>query len=120
MSVSKTILIGNLGNDPETTYAKSGNAITKFSLATTSTYKKEKKTSWHRIVAFGKLAEICGEYLKKGSMVYIEGRIEYGSYEKDGITRYTTDIIAEQMRMLGKREEGREGGHVPQDDDVPF
>jgi single-strand DNA-binding protein len=111
--VNKVILLGNLGNDPETKYTQSGMAITTLSLATTSVRKdkdgnQQEKTEWHRVKAFGKLGEICGEYLKKGRQVYIEGRIEYGSYEKDGIKHYTTDIVADDMQMLGGP--GGEGG----------
>ena len=108
--VNKVILLGNLGNDPEMKFTQGGMAIANMSLATTASKKVgdqyEDVTSWHRVKAFGKLAEICGEYLHKGSQVYIEGRIEYGSYEKDGVKHYTTDIIADEMRMLGPREGG--------------
>lgn len=104
--VNKVILIGNLGNDPDVKYTQGGMAITTISLATTSSRKNrdgeyEDKTEWHRVKLFGKLGEIAGEYLTKGKQVYIEGRIEYGSYEKDGVKHYTTDIIADQMQMLG-------------------
>ena len=113
--VNKVMLIGNLGNDPDVKYTQSGVAITTLSLATTSMRKDRdgepvEKTEWHRVKAFGKLGEICGEHLTKGRQVYIEGRIEYGSYEKDGVKHYTTDIIAEQMQMLGGGERGEHGG----------
>ncbi len=104
--INKVILVGNLGNDPETKYTQGGMAICTLSLATT-TVRKDKdgqqveKTEWHRVKLFGKLGEIAGEYLKKGRQVYIEGRIEYGSYEKDGVKHYTTDILADDMQMLG-------------------
>jgi single-strand DNA-binding protein len=117
--VNKVILVGNLGNDPETRYTQGGMAITTISLATTSVRKDkdgntQEKTEWHRVKLFGKLGEIAGEYLVKGRQVYIEGRIEYGSYEKDGVKHYTTDIIADEMQMLGggQREEG--GGRESQ------
>lgn len=105
--VNKVILVGNLGGDPELRYAPSGMAIANFSLATTETWKdksgaKQEKTEWHKIVAFNKLAEICGEYLNKGKQVYIEGRIQTRAWEgKDGNKRYTTEIVASSMQMLG-------------------
>ena len=104
--VNKVILVGNLGNDPEVKYTQGGMAITTLSLATTSVRKDKdgqqiEKTEWHRVKLFGKVGEIAGEYLKKGRQVYIEGRIEYGSYEKDGVKHYTTDVIGEDMQMLG-------------------
>lgn len=114
--VNKVILVGNLGNDPETKYTQAGMAITTISLATTSQRKdkdgeKVEKTEWHRVKMFGKLGEIAGEYLRKGSQCYIEGRIEYGSYDKEGVKHYTTDIIADEMQMLGgKSEVGQSGG----------
>ncbi|MFZ5655633.1 MAG: single-stranded DNA-binding protein [Pseudomonadota bacterium] len=113
--VNKVILVGNLGNDPEVKYTQGGMAITTLSLATTSVRKdrdgnQQEKTEWHRVKLFGKLGEIAGEYLKKGRQVYIEGRIEYGSYEKDGVKHYTTDIIADEMQMLGGGSEGGTGG----------
>ena len=113
--INKVILVGNLGNDPETRYTQGGMAITTLSVATTSVRKdregnQQEKTEWHRVKLFGKLGEIAGEYLKKGRSVYIEGRIEYGSYEKDGIKHYTTDIVADEMQMLGGGEGGQRGG----------
>ena len=117
------ILVGNLGNDPEVKHTQGGMAICTLSLATTSVRKDKdgqqiEKTEWHRVKLFGKLGEIAGEYLKKGRQVYIEGRIEYGSYEKDGVKHYTTDILADDMQMLGGnpgeggagRSESRGGG----------
>jgi single-strand DNA-binding protein len=108
-SLNKVILIGNLGRDPETRYLPNGDAVTSISVATTETWKdksgeKQEKTEWHRVSLFRRLGEIAGEYLKKGSQVYIEGRIEYREYEKDGQKRYTTDIIASEMKMLGSRQ----------------
>ena len=103
---NKVILVGNLGNDPDVKYTQGGMAITTISLATTSVRKdrdgnQQEKTEWHRVKLFGKLGEIAGEYLRKGRQVYIEGRLEYGSYEKDGVKHYTTDIVADDMQMLG-------------------
>jgi single-strand DNA-binding protein len=106
--VNKVILVGNLGADPEIRYTTSGAAVANFRIATTESYKnkegqKEEKTEWHRIVTFGKLAEICGEYLNKGKQVYVEGRIQTRQWEdKEGTTRYTTEIVCNQMQMLGR------------------
>jgi single-strand DNA-binding protein len=111
-SVNKVILVGNLGRDPETRYMPDGGAITNVSIATTETWKdkssgeKQEKTEWHRVAFFGKLAEIAGEYLKKGSQVYVEGRLQTREWEKDGVKRYTTEIIADRMQMLGSRQGG--------------
>ena len=107
--MNKAILIGNLGRDPEISHAHSGVTIAKFSLATSEKWKDkytgemQRRTEWHRITAFGRLAEICREYLSKGKQVCIEGRIQTSSWEKDGITRYNTEIIASTMKMLGSR-----------------
>ena len=107
--INKAILIGNLGRDPEVSYTPSGMAVAKFSIATSERWKDkntgemQERTEWHRITAFGRLGEICGEYLSKGRQVYIEGRIQTSSWEKDGITRYTTEIIASEMKMLGAK-----------------
>lgn len=106
-SVNKVILIGNLGKDPETRYMSNGDAVTNITLATTDTWKdkngeKQEKTEWHRVTFYRKLAEIAGEYLKKGKPVYIEGRLETRKWtDKNGVERYTTDIIANDMKMLG-------------------
>ncbi len=108
-SVNKVILIGNLGADPEVRYMPSGDAITNIRLATTDTWKdkngeKQERTEWHRVVFFGKTAEIAGEYLKKGSQVYVEGRLQTRKWQdKDGQDRYTTEIVADRMQMLGSR-----------------
>jgi single-strand DNA-binding protein len=104
--INKVILVGNLGADPETRFTAGGMAVATLSVATTSSRKDrdgnpQEKTEWHRVKLFGKTAEVAGEYLRKGRQVYIEGRIEYGSYEKDGVKHYTTDIIGEDMQMLG-------------------
>ncbi len=116
-SVNKVILVGNLGRDPETRYMPDGGAITNFSIATTDTWKdksgeKQEKTEWHRISTFQRLAEIAGEYLKKGSQVYIEGRLQTRKWtDKDGVEKYTTEIIADKMQMLGSRQGmGGDGG----------
>ena len=113
--VNKVILVGNLGNDPDVKYTQGGMAITTLSVATTSVRKDrdgntQEKTEWHRVKLFGKLGEIAGEYLKKGRQVYLEGRLEYGSYEKDGVKHYTTDIVADEMQMLGGGDGQRGGG----------
>jgi single-strand DNA-binding protein len=114
--INKVILVGNLGNDPETKYTQGGMAVTKASLATTSVRKdrdgnQQEKTEWHRVTFFGKLGEIAGEYLRKGSQVYVEGRITYSELTgDDGQKRYFTDIIADEMQMLGGRGEGGGGG----------
>jgi single-strand DNA-binding protein len=141
--INKVILIGNLGRDPEVSYTPNGLAVAKFSIATSDSWKDKKsgemqeRTEWHRITAFGKLGEICGEYLSKGKQVYIEGRLQTSSWEKDGITRYSTDIIANDMKMLGAKGGGDRsaapdksqgqgfsggGNAAPSatDDDIPF
>ena len=116
-SVNKVILVGNLGRDPETRYMPDGGAITNISIATTSSWKdksgeKQEATEWHRISFFGKLAEIAGEYLKKGSQVYVEGKLRTRKWQdKDGQDKYTTEVIADAMQMLGGRQGmGGEGG----------
>ncbi len=137
-SVNKVILIGNLGRDPEVRYTASGTAVANFSLATTETWtnkdgEKESRTEWHRIVAWGRLGEICGEYLSKGSPVFIEGRIQTREWEdQEGNKRQTTEIRALNMQMLGSRgpteavaEEGPSvgsgsAGKGPTEDDIPF
>ncbi len=133
--VNKVILVGNLGADPEIRYTPGGMAVVNFRLATSETRankdgNKETKTEWHRVVAFGKLAEICGEYLSKGKQVYIEGKIQTRSWDdKDGNKKYTTEILANTMQMLGGRGEGSSHGasdvsadDIPASDidDVPF
>jgi len=108
-SVNKVILVGNLGKDPETRYMSNGEAVTNITLATTDTWKdkngeKQEKTEWHRVTFYRKLAEIAGEYLKKGRQVYVEGRLETRKWtDKTGADRYTTEIIANDMKMLGNR-----------------
>ena len=114
-SVNKVIIIGNLGRDPETRYMPEGGAICNISVATTDKWKDkngemQEKTEWHRVAFFGKLAEIAGEYLKKGSQVYVEGRLQTRKWQdKDGNDKYSTEIVANQMQMLGSRP-GMGGG----------
>src|SRR5205809_2961578 len=109
-SVNKVILVGNLGRDPETRYTTGGDAVTNIRVATTDTWKdkngeKQEKTEWHSVVFFGRQAEIAGEYLKKGRQVYVEGRLQTRKWQdKEGQDRYTTEIVADRMQMLGNRE----------------
>lgn len=120
--INKVILVGNLGADPETRYTAGGQAITSIRIATSESWKDkttgemQEKTEWSRVKFFGRLAEIAGEYLKKGRQVYIEGRLQTDKYtDKDGVERYATDIIANEMQMLGGKPEGettRGGGPV--------
>lgn len=116
-SVNRVILIGNLGKDPETRYAPSGDAICNITLATTESWKdkasgeKREATEWHRVIFFGKLAEIAGQYLRKGSQVYVEGSLRTRKWQdKDGQDRYTTEIRADEMKMLGGKGEGQQDG----------
>ena len=142
--VNKAILVGNLGSDPELRHTGGGTTVANFSLATSENFKnregeRQTRTEWHKIVTFGKLAEICGQYLQKGKQVYIEGRIQTRSWEdQSGNKKYTTEIVATQMVMLGRAGDGgsRAGGdesretknedgasQVPpldDDDDLPF
>ena len=110
--VNKVILVGNLGNDPDTKYTQGGMAVTRISLATTSVRNdkdgnKQERTEGHRVVFFGKLGEIAGEYLRKGSQCYVEGEIRYDKFTgSDGVEKYTTDIVANEMQMLGGKPEG--------------
>lgn len=150
--VNKVILVGNLGADPETRYSSTGTAVTNFRIATSENWTnkeggKETRTEWHRIVSFGKLAEICAEYLNKGKQVYVEGRLQSRSWEdKEGNKRWTTEVVANNMVMLGSaaeagggslasgpsaRDQAKGMGDEPpeeppeseptqQDDDIPF
>jgi len=140
--INKVILVGNLGRDPEVRYTPSGVAVANFTIATSEKWKDkntgemQERTEWHRIVAWGKLGEICGEYLSKGRQVFIEGRIQTREWEdKEGIKRYTTEIVANEMKMLGARDSGEParpptpvqapeyaGPPLPenQEDDIPF
>ena len=122
-SINKVIIIGTLGRDPEMRYLPNGNAVCSASLATDEGYKDRNtgqqvdKTEWHRVEAFGRLAEVMGEYLKKGSKVYVEGKLRTDEYEKDGIKRYSTKIIVNEMTMLDSRNAGDSnnmgGGYAP-------
>lgn len=140
--INKAILVGRLGSDPEVRYTPSGVAVANFNIATSEEWKdkdsgeKKERTEWHRIVAWSKLGEICGEYLSKGRQVYIEGRIQTRSWEdRDGNKRYTTEIVATDVQFLGGRDAGSgpraAGGgaasdsqgspiQAPEDDDIPF
>jgi len=119
--INKVILLGNLGNDPETKYMPSGGAVTNISIATSTSWKdkqtgeQKEKTEWHRVVFFNRLAEIAGEYLRKGSQVYIEGRLQTRKWQdQSGTDRYTTEIVANEMQMLGSRgSAGMGGGQAP-------
>ena len=118
MSVNKVILVGNLGRDPELRYTATGTAVVNFTLATSESYKdrdgnRQSKTEWHNIVAWRNLAEICGKYLHKGKQVYIEGKLQTRKWQdRDGNDRYTTEIVADQMQMLGRA--GDDGGGYQQ------
>ena len=141
--INKVIIIGRLGNDPEVRYTPSGSPVAKFSVATSEEWKdknsgeKKERTEWHRITAWGKLGEICGEYLSKGRQVYVEGRLQTSSYDdKEGVKRYSTEIVASDVQFLGSKESGggRSGGGggappresfggpgaPPADEDIPF
>lgn len=131
--VNKVILVGRLGKDPEIHYSSSGEAIANLSLATSESWKdkntgeKQEKTEWHRIVAFKRLAEIIGEYLKKGSQVYIEGKLQTRKWQdKDGNDRYTTEVVAQTMQMLGERQTNQDSPTQEStqqdnfDDPIPF
>jgi single-strand DNA-binding protein len=126
--VNKVILVGNLGNDPEVRYGNNGNAIANISLATTESWKdkntgeQQDKTEWHRIVMFGRLGEIAGEYLRKGSQVYIEGKLQTRKWQdQQGQDRYTTEIVANEMQMLGGRSGEMSSGssYQPQSQAAP-
>ena len=123
-SVNKVIIVGNLGQDPEVRYMPSGGAVTNLRIATSSQWKdkqtgeKNERTEWHTVVMFNRLAEIAGEYLRKGSQVYIEGSLRTRKWQdKEGKDRYSTEIVADQMQMLGKREGG--GARDAAADDAP-
>ena len=145
--INKVILVGNLGKDPEVRYSPDGRAVTTITVATSEQWKdrntgeQQEKTEWHRVVFFGRLAEIAGEYLKKGRQVYIEGKLQTRKWQgQDGQDRYTTEVVANELQMLGGRQEGggqfdsstpstggSQGGAAPAgggmddfDDDVPF
>ena len=120
--LNKVMLIGNLGRDPETRYTQNGSAVTRFSVATSeswrdkSTQEMQERTEWHNVVCFARLGEIASEYLKKGSKVYVEGGLRTSSWEQEGNTRYRTEVIAREMQMLDSRgsNQGSYGGEPPQ------
>lgn len=140
-SVNKVILVGNLGKDPEIRYLPNGDAVVNFSIATTEKWKgkdgsTQEDTQWHRINFFGKIAEVCGEYLKKGNSIYVEGSLRTRKYtDKDGVERYVTEIKGNRMQMLGGKREGGDQTAAPMErparqslpveldemtDDIPF
>jgi single-strand DNA-binding protein len=138
--INKVILIGNLGKDPDTRYMPSGGAVTNVTIATSETWKdkntgeQQERTEWHRVVFFNRLGEIAGEYLKKGSKVYVEGSLRTRKWEKEGVDMYTTEIVASEMQMLDSRVSGGHGerpavsapsgggaqGQNDLDDEIPF
>jgi single-strand DNA-binding protein len=144
MMLNKVQIIGRVGKDPEVRYATNGDAIANFTVATSERYKDKQtgeaveKTEWHNVSAFRRLGEIVGEYVRKGSLIYIEGKIQTRKYEKDGIERYATSIVASEMKMLGGKSEGQQqqgqprpatrapasqpqgSGFDDMDDDIPF
>ena len=129
-SLNKVLLIGHLGADPESRFTTSGSAVTNFNLATNESWRSaegdtKEKTEWHRVVLFGKMAETAAEYMKKGQLVFIEGRLQTRSWEdKDKVKRYTTEILCDNFTMLGRKGEGGNAGvsqkDSDQEDDLPF
>jgi len=129
-SVNKVVLVGHLGADPESRFTPSGVAVTTFNMATNESWKNkdgeyEDRTEWHRIVLFGKAAETASEYMKKGQLTYVEGRIRTRSWEdKEGMTRYTTEVLGDRFTMLGRKGENQSVAPVEasgdDDDDLPF
>lgn len=139
-SINKVILIGTLGKDPEVRYLPNGDAVANLSIATNSSWKdkatgeRKTETEWHKLTAYGKLAEIIGEYCKKGKSIYVEGRLKTRKWQdKEGIERYTTEIVVDQMQLLGGRDDGEQSeprqtkaapkeqkALVDMDDDIPF
>lgn len=120
--VNKVILIGNVGGDPEVRYLPNGNAVANITLATSDSWKdkqtgqQQERTEWHRVVFFGRIAEVVGEYVRKGSKMYIEGRLQTREWEKDGVKRYTTEIVVDiggQMQLLDGKPQGGEQGMAP-------
>jgi single-strand DNA-binding protein len=129
--VNKVILVGNLGGDPETRYTQAGTAITTIRIATSESWKdkqtgeRQERTEWHKVTFFGRLAEIAGEYLKKGSQVYVEGKLRTDEYEKDGVKRYSTGVVADELQMLGTKPGGSNsarpsGGERPAGNSAPI
>ena len=127
-TVNKVILLGRMGQDPEVSYTASGTCVAKFSLATNHKVGEEEKTEWHNLVAFGKTAEVIGEFLTKGSQIYVDGRLQTSSWEKDGVKRYKTEVIVNQLEMLDRQNKDEEPEEKPaeqviesdEDDDLPF
>jgi len=128
-SVNKIVLVGHLGADPESRFTPSGVAVSTFNMATNESWKNkegeyEDRTEWHRIVLYGKAAETASEYMKKGQLTYVEGRIRTRSWEdKDGMTRYTTEVLGDRFTMLGRKGENKSAAPVDaggDDDDLPF
>ena len=124
--INKVILVGHLGNDPEVRYSASGAAIANISLATSESWKdkqtgeRNERTEWHRVVLFNRLGEIAGEYLRKGSLVYIEGKLQTRKWQdKDGQDRYSTEVVANEMQMLGGKGEGSQNNQAPQQNNQP-
>ncbi|EMQ1682844.1 single-stranded DNA-binding protein [Pseudomonas aeruginosa] len=122
--VNKVILVGNVGGDPEVRYTGDGKAIANITLATSDSWKdkqtgqQQERTEWHRVVFFGRLAEIVGEYVRKGSQIYVEGSLRTREWEKDGVKRYTTEIVVDingQMQLLGGRPSGDDGSRAPRE-----
>jgi single-strand DNA-binding protein len=129
--VNRVILVGNLGADPEMRYTPNGTAVCKFRMATTERFtdrqgNRQERTEWHRVTAWGKLAEICGQYLAKGRMVYVEGRLRSDTWEQEGVKRFSYEIVADNLTMLGPgREREPEAAFTPPEggvpeDDIPF
>lgn len=128
--VNKVIIVGSLGNDPEVRANQSGSTVCNFNVATNEEWRdkqgeKQSKTEWHRIVVWGKLAEICGQYLTKGSQVYLEGKIQTRQWEKDGVKQYTTEIVASEMQILGSKGDKPAVSRQPSqgfgdDETIPF
>jgi single-strand DNA-binding protein len=125
-SVNKVIVLGNLGRDPEVKFTPGGQAVCNFSVATTDKWddksgQKQERTEWHRIVVWGKLAELCGQYLKKGRQAYVEGRLQTREWQdKDGNKRQTTEVVASQVQFLGGKGERTEASAEPEPADTPF
>lgn len=128
--INKAIIVGNLGRDPELRSLDSGNAVCNLSVATTRRVKRgdawEDETEWHRVTVWGKQAESCAKYLSKGRQVYVDGRLQTRSYEKDGVTKYSTDIVASEVKFLGGKgatssdDAAPSHAQAPADDEVPF
>ena len=124
--VNKVILVGNVGNEPEVRYMPNGNAVANISVATSDSWKdkntgdQQERTEWHRVVFFNRLAEIVEQYVKKGSKLYIEGRLQTRSWEQDGVKRYTTEIVANEMQMLGEGEGKNSGSEFTPEESYEF